>query len=53
MIGLLDVLLEAPHTEEQGRHLSQVKECAQHQLSLLNEVLDVSKVSLQLLLGGL
>ncbi|GAQ92149.1 Signal transduction histidine kinase [Klebsormidium nitens] len=44
MIGLLDVLLETPHTEEQGRHLSQVKECAQHQLSLLNEVLDVSKI---------
>lgn len=44
MIGILDVVLESGLPPEQSEQVRQVKDCAVHQLNLLNEILDVSKV---------
>jgi hypothetical protein len=44
MIGILDVVLESGLPAEQSFQVRQVKDCAVHQLNLLNEILDVSKV---------
>jgi signal transduction histidine kinase len=44
MIGILDVLLGSGLPPEQSEQVTQVKDCAVHQLSLLNEILDISKV---------
>jgi signal transduction histidine kinase len=45
IIGLLDILLADELTVEQELNLSQIKQCATSLLGLLNDVLDLGKVS--------
>jgi signal transduction histidine kinase len=44
MLGLLDMVLESELEAEQAARIQQVKDCALAQLTLLNDVLDFSKV---------
>jgi signal transduction histidine kinase/ActR/RegA family two-component response regulator len=44
IIGMIDVTLETPLTAEQAENLKTAQRCAYSLLSLLNEVLDLSKI---------
>ncbi|MBF0329190.1 MAG: DUF3365 domain-containing protein [Nitrospirae bacterium] len=44
VIGLTDLVLESKLSEEQRKHLEMVKESANILLTLLNEILDLSKI---------
>ncbi|GAQ80615.1 Signal transduction histidine kinase [Klebsormidium nitens] len=44
VLGLHDALLETGLDEEQVKQVNQAKGCVEHQLNLLNELLDLSKI---------
>jgi len=41
---LLDLDIAGPLNEDQRRHISRIRECGRHLLSLVNEVLDLAKI---------
>lgn len=45
IIGLLDLLLDDDLTSPQRGNVTQIRECASGLLGLLNDLLDISKVS--------
>lgn len=44
VIGLTDLVLDSPLKEEQKRYLTMAKQCADHLLGILNDILDLSKI---------
>jgi signal transduction histidine kinase/DNA-binding response OmpR family regulator len=44
VLGMIDIVLDSPLTAEQREHLDTAQRCANSLLSLLNDILDLSKI---------